>query len=173
MTILKKVPDEDINYYFEDYIELDETRFIICGNDHFREMGDKKLLSIVEGDYYDEDTEYDYETLEELKKVTGKVWEETTLRGYSQGDWQTLYYVIDEVTKEEIETIENFYMGKVTEFVIDESGDGEDVYHDFIPDDVVWGGKKSICDYFGFKVEDTTVYEDDGYMKVYKYKEIV
>ena len=64
MTILKKVPDEDINYYFEDYIELDETRFIICGNDHFREMGDKKLLSIVEGDYYDEDTEYDYETLE-------------------------------------------------------------------------------------------------------------
>ena len=173
MTILKKVPDEDINYYFEDYIELDETRFIICGNDHFREMGDKKLLSIVEGDYYDEDTEYDYETLEELKKVTGKVWEETTLRGYSQGDWQTLYYVVDEVTKEEIETIENFYMGKVTEFVIDESGDDEDVYHDFIPDDVVWGGKKSICDYFGFKVEDTTVYEDDGYTKVYKYKEIV
>ena len=111
--------------------------------------------------------------LEELKKITGKVWEETTLRGYSQGDWQTLYYVVDEVTKEEIETIENFYMSKVTEFVIDESGDGEDVYHDFIPDDVVWGGKKSICDYFGFKVEDTTVYEDDGYMKVYKYKEIV
>lgn len=173
MTILKKVPDEDINYYFEDYVELDETRFIICGNDHFREMGDKKLLSIVEGDYYDEDTEYDYETLEELKKVTGKVWEETTLRGYSQGDWQTLYYVVDEVTKEEIETIENFYMGKVTEFVIDESGDGEDVYHDFIPDDVVWSGKKAICDYLGLKEEDTTVYEDDGYMKVYKYKEIV
>ena len=169
MTILKKVPDEDINYYFEDYIELDETRFIICGNDHFREMGDKKLLSIVEGDYYDEDTEYDYETLEELKKVTGKVWETHTMRGYCQGDWNTLYYVVGEVDEDEIELIENFYMGKVTEFEIEEDGD---TYHDYVPDDIVWEGKKSICDYFGIKEEETTIYEDDGYEKVYKYKEI-
>lgn len=171
MTILKKIPDEQTYYEFEDCIELDTERFIICGNSHFIRIGDSKLLDIVDGNYYDEDTEYNYETLEQLKKVTGKVWEEATLRGYSQGDWQTLYYVVDEVTEEEIKNIENFYMGKVTEFEIDENGDG-DTYHDFIPDEVVWGGKKSICDYFGFKVEDTTVYEDDGYMKVYKYKEI-
>lgn len=168
MTTLRKIPDENVYYDFEDCLELDETKFIICGNSHFTKMGDSKLISIVEGNYYDEDTEYDYETLEELKKVTGKVWEETTLRGYSQSDWQTLYYVVGEVTDDEIEEIENFYMGKVTEFQVEEEG-----YREFVPDDVVWSGKKAICDYLGLKEEETTIYEDDGYEKVYKYKEIV
>lgn len=176
MTILRKIPDENVYYDFEDFIELDKERFIICGNDNFRRIGDTKLISIVDGTYYDDEVGYDYETFEELKKVTGKVWEETTLRGYSQGDWQTLYYVDEEVDKEEIENIEDFYMGKVTEFEIDEDGDGTSidfVYHEFVPDDVVWKGKKAICDYLGLDVEDTTIYEDDGYEKVYKYKEII
>ena len=168
-TILRKVPDEDVYYNFEDYIEVDKKRFIICGNDDFKSIGDKKLISIVEGTYYDDEVGYDYETLEELKKVTGKVWEETTLRGYSQSDYQTLYYVDEEVDKEEIEMIENFYMGKVSEFEVEEDGD---TYHEFVPDDVVWEGKKSICDYLGLSVDSTTIYEDDGYEKVYKYKEI-
>ena len=148
---------------------MDKKRFIICGNDDFRSFGDKKLISIVEGTYYDKEVGYNYETLEELKKVTGKVWEETTLRGYSQGDYQTLYYVDEEVDKEEIEMIENFYMGKVSEFEVEEDGD---TYHEFVPDDVVWEGKKSICDYLGLSVDSTTIYEDDRYEKVYKYKEI-
>ena len=168
-TILRKVPDEDVYYNFEDYIEVDKKRFIICGNDDFKSIGDKKLISIVEGTYYDDEVGYDYETLEELKKVTGKVWEETTLRGYSQSDYQTLYYVDEEVDKEEIEMIENFYMCKVSEFEVEEDGD---TYHEFVPDDVVWEGKKSICDYLGLSVDSTTIYEDDGYEKVYKYKEI-
>ena len=169
-TILRKVPDENSYYEFEDLMELDKKRFIIYGNDDFREMGDKELISIVKGEYYDDELGYDYDPFEVLKKVTGKDWEETTLRGYSQGDWQTLYYVKDEVTDNEIETIENFYMGKVTEFTVDE-GDG-DIYHDFVPDDIVWKGKKSICEYLGLEVENTTVYVDDGYERVYKYKEV-
>lgn len=171
MTILRKVPDEDVNYSFEDYIDIDESKIIICGNREFQEIGDKRLLAIAKENYYDGDTGYDYEILDELKKVTGKVWKTYTMRGYCQGDWQILYYVVDEVTSSEIETIENFYMGKVTEFEIEE--DGEDVYIDFIPDDIVWKGKKSICDYFGLKEEETTIYEDDGYEKVYKYKEMM
>lgn len=171
-TILRKVPDEDVYYNFEDFIELDKKRFIICGNDDFRSLGDKKLISIVEGTYYDDEVGYDYETLEELKKVTGKVWEETTIRGYSQSDYQTLYYVDEEVDKEEIEMIDNFYMGKVSEFEVKEEGDNDFTYHEFVPDDIVWKGKKSICDYLGLNVDSTTIYKDDGYKKVYKYKEI-
>ena len=72
----------------------------------------------------------------------------------------------------EIETIENFYMGKVSEFEVEEDGDDDSTYHEFVPDDVVWEGKKSICDYLGLSVDSTTIYEDDGYEKVYKYKEI-
>ena len=169
--ILRKVPDENVYYDFEDLMELDKTKYIICGNDDFQSMGDTKLISIVEGTYYDDEVGYDYETLEQLKKVTGKDWTETTLRGYSQSDWQILYYIVDDSTIEELETIENFYMGKVIEFTVDE-GDG-DIYHDFVPDDIVWKGKKSICEYLGLEVESTTIYEDDGYEKVYRYKEIV
>ena len=169
--ILRKVPDEYVYCNFEDYIDLDKTKYIICGNSDFQSMGDTKLISIVDGTYYDDEVGYDYETLEQLKKVTGKDWTETTIRGYSQSDWQTLYYIIDDSTIKEIETIENFYMGKVTEFVVDEGDDC--VYHDFVPDDIVWKGKKSICEYLGLEVETTTIYEDDGYEKVYKYKEIV
>ena len=122
-TILTKVPDENMYFDFEDfnsYVDFDKERLIICGNSHFRNIGDEKLISIVEGTYYDDEVGYDYETLEMLKKVTGKDWTETTLRGYSQGDWQTLYYVVDDSTIEELEMIETFYMGKVTEFKVDE-----------------------------------------------------
>lgn len=168
-VVLRKVPDEDVYYNFEEEIELDKTKYIICGNSHFRNIGDEKLISIVEGTYYDDEVGYDYETLEELKKVTGKDWTETTLRGYSQGDWNTLYYVVDDSTIEEIETIENYYMGKVSEFIVEEDGDE---YRVLLPDDIVWKGKKSICECLGFEVEDTTIYEDDGYEKVYRYKEI-
>ena len=171
-TILRKIPNEDVYYNFEDEIEVDETRFIIYGNDHFRSIGNDKLLSIVNGTYYDDEVGYDYETLEELKKVTGKNWEETTMRGYSQGDWQTLYYIPTEVTPEEIKTIEDFYMGKVSEFAVTEDEDEDFIYRVFVPDEIVWGGKQSICEYVGLDAVDVTVYEDDGYEKVYKYKEI-
>lgn len=173
-TILTKVPDENVYFDFEDfnsYVDFDKERFIICGNSHFRNIGDEKLISIVDGTYYDDEVGYDYDTLEMLKKVTGKDWTETTLRGYSQSDWQTLYYVVDDSTIEELEMIETFYMGKVTEFKVDE-GDGYE-YREFVPDDIVWEGKKSICKYLGIEVEGTTIYKDDGYEKVYKYKEIV
>ena len=40
-----------------------------------------------------------------------------------------------------------------------------------VPDDIVWKGKKSICDYLELSVDNTKIYEDDGYKKVYKYKE--
>ena len=170
-TVLTKVPDENVYYNFEDLMEVDQERFIICGNDHFRSIGDEKLISIVEGTYYDDEVGYDYETLEMLKKVTGKDWTETTLRGYSQSDWQTLYYVVDdEDPQEEIETIENFYMGKITEFKVKECDDWE--YREFVPDDIVWKGKKSICEYLGLKEEDTIIWVDYESKKVYDYKEL-
>lgn len=172
-TVLTKVPDENMYFDFEDfnsYVDFDKERFIICGNSHFRNIGDEKLISIVDGTYYDDEVGYDYDTLEMLKKVTGKDWTETTLRGYSQGDWQTLYYVVDDSTIEELEMIETFYMGKVTEFKVDE-GDGYE-YREFVPDDIVWKGKKSICEYLGLKEGDTIIYVDYESKKVYDYKEL-
>ena len=168
-TILRKVPDEDTYYRFEDEVEIDTERIIIYGNHDFREFGDSILLSIVKGDYYDDDTGYEYDIFEELEKYTGKKWKQTTIKGYSQGDWQDVYYVEGEVSKEYIKEIEDFYMGKVTGFTVSEdNGD----YDEFVPNDIVWEGKEAICKYLGLPLESTTIYEDVGYEKVYKYKEI-
>ena len=170
-TILRKVPDEDAYYRFEDEVEIDTERIIIYGNRNFREFGDPVLLSIVSGDYYDDDTDYEYDIFEELEKVTGKKWKQTTIKGYSQGDWQDVYYAEDEVSKEYIEEIQNFYMGKVTEFRATEDDD-QDYYIVYVPDDIVWAGKAAICRYLDLEPETTTILKDDGYEKVYKYVEI-
>ena len=171
-TILRKVPDEDMYYRFEDEVEIDTERIIIYGNHHFREFGDSTLLSIVSGDYYDDDTGYEYDVLEQLQKYTGKKWKQTTIKGYSQGDWQDVYYVEGEVCKEYIEEIENFYMCKISEFTVVEDDDEDSVYHVYVPDDIVWKGKDSICRFLDLQPETTTIYEDDGYERVIKYKEI-
>ena len=170
-TILRKVPDEDMYYRFEDEVEIDTEKIIIYGNHNFREFGDSVLLSIVSGDYYDDDTGYEYDIFEELEKYTGKKWKQTTIKGYSQGDWQDVYYVEDEVSKEYIEEIENFYMGKITEFRVIEDDD-QDYYIVYVPDDVVWKGKEAICMYLDLQPETTIILKDDGYEKVYKYTEI-
>jgi hypothetical protein len=171
-TILRKVPDEDMYYNFEDEVEIDTSKVVICGNRNYREFGDETLIDIIEGNYYDDIDGYDYEVLDKLKKVTGKEWVRDEVIGYSQGDWNLIYYVKDEVSQEQLDEIENFYMGKVSEFTVVEEDDEESIYHVYVPDSIVWKGKKSICDYLGLDINTTTVYEDDGYERVIKYKEI-
>ena len=171
-TILRKVPVEDMYYRFEDEVEIDTEKIIIYGNHNFREFGDSVLLSIVSGDYYDDDTGYEYDIFEELEKYTGKKWKQTTIKGYSQGDWQDVYYVEDEVSKEYIEEIENFYMNKISEFRVIEDDDPDFYYIVYVPDDVVWKGKEAICIYLDLQPETTIILKDDGYEKVYKYTEI-
>lgn len=171
-TILRKVPDEDMYYRFEDEVEIDTDKIIIYGNHNFREFGDFVLLAIVQGVYYDDDTGYKYNILEQLEKYTGKKWKQTTIKGYSQGDWQDVYYVEDEVSKEYIEEIENFYMNKISEFRVIEDDDPDFYYIVYVPDDVVWKGKEAICMYLDLQPETTIILKDDGYEKVYKYTEI-
>ena len=171
-TILRKVPDEDMYYRFEDEVEIDTEKIIIYGNHDFREFGDSILMSIVKGDYYDDELGYEYDIFEELEKYTGKKWKQTTIKGYSQGDWQDVYYVEDEVSKEYIEEIENFYMGKITEFRVIEDDDPDSYYIVYVPDDVVWKGKEAICMYLDLQPETTIILKDDRYEKVYKYTEI-
>ena len=171
-TILRKVPDEDMYYNFEDEVEIDTSKIVICGNRNYREVGDETLLSIISGDYYDDEVGYEYETMDMLKKYTNKTWHCDEMRGYSQGDWQDVYYVEGEVCKEYIEEIENFYMGKVSEFRATEDADPDSCYVVYVPDYIVWDGKDSICSYLDLQPETTTILKDDGYERVIKYKEI-
>ena len=157
-TILRKVADEN-TYIDFDEVGVDLNNVIICGNIRFREYGKETLLDIVKGDYYDDETGYDYESFEQLEKITGKKWEKTTIRGYSQSDWQEVYYT-SIISQEEINEIENFYMGKVSEFEAYEEDDEESVYCVYVPDEIVWKGKKAICEYLGLLVDETIIYEE-------------
>jgi len=171
--ILKQVRPENVWYEFEDEVDFSqyEDKMVIGGNRDFKSIGKDDYIQVIKGDYYDDDKTlveepdgtcyedtigYDYETAEELAKLSGKKgWVEGDFRGYSQGDWQTIWYVASEVTQDEIEYMENFYMGKISEF------HDEDMCCYYVPDDVVWKGKKEICDYLGLKEEDTTIFDEN------------
>ena len=174
MIKLRQVNPEDVLYNFEDEVDFSqyEDKMVIAGNRDFKEFGDSDLIKIVKGDYYDYDETlienedgscyedeigYNYETAEELAKVSGKKnWVEGSFSGYSQSDWQTVWYSKDEVSQDELDYMEAFYMGKVSEFR------DEDECCYYVPDDVVWEGKKAICDYLGFKVDETEIYDEQN-----------
>ena len=174
MIKLKQTNPEYVLYNFEDEVDFSqyEDKMVIAGNRDFKEFGDDTLIKITKNDYYDDDETlienedgscyedeigYSYDIAEELAKVSGKKnWVEGTFRGYSQSDWQTIWYVEDEVSQDELEYMEAFYMGTVSEFL------GEDMCSYFVPDDVVWKGKKASCNYRGFKVVETEIYDEQN-----------
>ena len=171
--ILKQTDPENVDYRFDDEIDFSqyEDKMVIAGNKDFKEFGKRTLLDIVNNKYYDDDKTlienedgtcyeetigYGYETKDELEKVSKKKnWVEGTISGYSQSDWQTIWYVEGEVTKDEIDYIEAFYMGKVSEFT------DEDMIGYKVPDDIVWEGKEAICNYLGLDKDDTEIYDEN------------
>lgn len=173
-TIVKKVPDENVYYDWNDQVDLTEKKgdVVILGDRRRVVFGESTPVSIVNGDYCDDDCGYDYETIEELNKICGGDWEETTFRGYGQGDWCQCFYNKNKVSEDLLNELDAYVMGKVDEFTVQETEDENDVYHAFIPHEVCWKGKAAICEFLGIDPEDATVLEDDGYVKVYKYKEI-
>ena len=182
-TIIKRVPDENVYYDWRDEVDLSEEKndIVIFGDRHYIMFGASDPVAIIKGDYWDDDIDpesgeaigYDYDTINELNKVCGGNWDTTEFRGYSQGDWCDVYYNKEKVSDDLLKELEIFIMGKVDEFHVQEDEDNpDDIYCVYIPHDVVWDGKKAICEYLGLKEDETIVLEDDGYEKVYKYKEI-
>lgn len=170
---LKRIP-EDWYYDFEEETCFNDSfleRVIICGNSDFKSYGDKELISVIKNDYYDEEKGYDYDILEQLEKLTHKKWEKSCFRGCNQGDWQHIYFAIEEVSSEELHYLEDFYMGDVECFDVEEENE-EGFYQVYIPYNVCWNGKIAICEYLGFHPENTTVLVDVGYHKVYDYEEL-
>lgn len=170
-TILKQRTPE--NTYFDDLlIDIDESNTFITGNDRYKSFGNNEFIKIANNDYYDDELGYDYDSFELLENITGKKWDRYCITGYSQSDWNYVYYVVDEISLDTIKDIANYYFGKLTMYDVYESdnNDPDDVV--YIPDDVAWRGKKAICDYIGCDPENTTILETDGYIKQYKYKEV-
>ena len=83
--------------------------------------------------------------------------------------WKIIKHCTKQFTRPEIE---DFYMGKITEFHATEDDDQDFCYTAYVPDDIVFEGKDAICRYLDLQPETTMILKDDGYEKVYKYVEI-
>lgn len=156
MKIILKETDQ-IDYDFEEEVYMDSKaeNIVIAGNEDFRSFGDSEYIDIIRGDYYDDEVGYDYETLEELEKISEKHWNETCIRGCCQRDWQKLYYT-DEVSEEEIDYLEAMYFGDVTAYV-----DEDNCYY-LIPNYIVYKGKQAICDFLGYDDKETVIKKISG-----------
>lgn len=150
---LYKMDVENVCPDFENEIYLDETKMLIYGNDRMNEYGDSTLLSILKGDYYDDELGYDYDALEMLNKRTGYEWDYIEIHGCCQGQWSRLYYADEMPSDELIAEIEAFYFNMVDGFK-DEDGC---VY--YVPLEYCWKGKSGICDYLGFDIDDTLIFD--------------
>ena len=60
MIKLRQVNPENVWYRFEDEVDFSqyEDKMVIAGNRNFTEYGDRDLIKIVKGDYYDDDDDY-------------------------------------------------------------------------------------------------------------------
>lgn len=182
MTIVKKVPDEHVYYDWADWVDLTEEKehIVIMGERHYSLFGEDTQVKIIKNDYWDDDEAedgqaigYDYDVIPELNKVFGGKWNVTELRGYSQGDWCAVYYDEEKISSDLLRELEVYIMGKVDEYrIIEDEDNPDDAYYVLIPHDVCWDGKEEICKFLGLDPNDTVVLVDDGYQKVYNYKEM-
>lgn len=53
-----------------------------------------------------------------LSVVTGKEWDCYTIRGYSQSEWQRVYYQVNDWSRETISSFESEYFNKGTEWIV-------------------------------------------------------
>lgn len=148
--VLTKLPCEEIDYDFEEEIGFEELKnhLVIFGNDDLKEYGRKDLIDIVENSD---------DVLSNLKKATNEEWEQITIRGSVQREWQNVYYSTNKISEEMLDEIEAFYFGEVDKYLVGE--DELDGYSVFIPCYISWKGIEAICDYIGVDKKDVEMEE--------------
>ena len=165
--ILEQMPDEDIDYNFEDQLGLDYygDKILICGNRDFKKYGTEEALEFIK--------EVDCTPSMLAKALSahfGGQYHYKCINGYSQSDWQYVFYTED-IADRVIEEIENFYFGKVKELIeVEDDGSYGCAY--YIPDDIFCDGKKAIAEYLDLDADALTIREIKGRRYVYDYKEM-
>lgn len=108
--------------------------------------------------------------------ITGETWNETTITGSSQSDWQGLVYNVSVLDNIDIEMLQAAYFGECYEVGIIEN-DNTDVdisnvdYWDYVP--YLKTEKSEICFVLGLEPEKTTIYKQEEVSTVtYKYIEM-
>ena len=107
--------------------------------------------------------------LRALHLVTGKRYDVQTIRGCCQGDWQEIYYPVDEYTMEALEALETEYFNTGTEWIVDPDGDSVSVYAYSWNND---GIRAELAAAVGVKPEDIILLTFSGWKKTAEYMEV-
>lgn len=161
MTIIaKQVPPE----YQESRFNSEEWPGIIFhGNRHFHSHTTPEFDAIV--------NRFDGEKriLRALHLLTGKRYNVYTLRGCCQGDWQTVYYPVEEYTREALNVLEIEYFNLGTEWAV--NVDGCDVYvyaYSDTPEKI----REEIAAAVGAKMEEIQLHTFTGWKRTPEYEEV-
>lgn len=103
-----------------------------------------------------------------LELITGKTWDNSTIRGCCQGDWQEIIFPA-EYGREWLEHFEAEYFNTGTEWIIDPDGDNISVYaHEWNNE----GIKKELAAAVGVEPENIIMQAFSGWTKTAAYTEV-
>jgi hypothetical protein len=103
-----------------------------------------------------------------LELITGKTWDNSTIRGCCQGDWQEIIFPA-EYGREWLEHFETEYFNTGSEWIIDPDGDNISVYaHEWNNE----GIKKELAAAVGVEPENIILQAFSGWTKTAAYTEV-
>ena len=156
----KQIPPEYQNSYFD--IDM-WPGVIIHGNRWFNDYTTPEFDAIY--------NRFDGEKriLRALHIVTGKRYETRTIRGCCQGDWQDIYYPVDDYTRAALDILEADYFNTGTEWIVDVDGCETGVYT------YSWNSadtREEIAGAVGVDPADVVLLEFAGWNRTAAYREV-
>ena len=113
-----------------------------------------------------------------LSIVDGRPWEWSTIRGCCQGDWQEVFYPVDEWAKAALEAFEVQYFNMGSEWIVHdeaESPESPDEINGFSVYCIGWNAdaiKAEIAEAAGGSPEEVVLYQFGGYSRTPIYEEV-
>ena len=158
--IAKQIPPEYQNSYFD--IDM-WPGVIIHGNRHYQDYTTPEFDAIY--DRFDGEKRI----LRALHIVTGKRYDVRTIRGCCQGDWQDIYFPVDDYTRDALDILEADYFNTGTEWIVDVNGCDVGVYTYSWNSD---GTREEIAGAVGADPADVVLLEFTGWNRTAAYREV-
>lgn len=168
--VFDQIPDEEI-YDQADYVFSDDGLYGRDYTDGLIIGGNRDYSSIIYSkEHKDEIKDLLYsgyssdEIVQELNKITGKTYVADQISGYSQSDWNNIYYPTGEFSNDSIREIEDAYFGKYTAY-----DDGNELVVVFDSDRRPV--KEIISDQTGIPVNQIKIRKFTGYTRTPNYED--
>ena len=113
-----------------------------------------------------------------LSVVTGHKWDWRIIRGYCQGDWNKIFYSVDDWSREALAAFETMYFNTGSEWIIhdeENTPEGpEDIsgYSCYIVADTEEGIRKELAAVAGCAPSDLVIWAFDEFIRVAQYKAV-